>query len=216
MPSVRSWFGAALTAAVTISTIFVAHAQTSIFEVDPSWPKSLPNNWITGQIGGIAVDDKDNVWAFQRPRSLTDDNLPAYNSDSPQFANPVHSVTLAKDGIVYVCDRTNNRVRVFHKDGRFVRQFVFDPATRGTGSAWGLAFPPLDDTQNYLVLIDDGNNVLETVRRADGAVVAAAGRPGRNAGEFHLVHAGAFDSHGNFFNGEVDTGRRLQKWVPAQ
>ena len=82
----------------------------------------------------VAVFDADTgaikrIWgAYGKPP--TDENLPAYNPDSPQFANPVHCIALAKDGLVYVCDRTNNRVQVFHKDGSFVRQFVFDPKTQ--------------------------------------------------------------------------------------
>ena len=76
------------------------------------------------------------VWgAYGKPP--TDDNLPPYNPDSPQFANPVHCIGLARDGLVYVCDRMNNRVQVFHKDGSFVQQFVFDAKTQGPGSAWG-------------------------------------------------------------------------------
>jgi hypothetical protein len=51
----------------------------------------------------------------------------------------VHCIGLAKDGLVYVCDRMNNRVQVFHKDGSFVQQFVFDAKTQGPGSAWALA-----------------------------------------------------------------------------
>jgi hypothetical protein len=54
------------------------------------------------------------------------------------------------------------------------------------------------------------------VRRKDGAVVGTYGRPGRNAGEFHWVHVAKFDSRGNLYTGEVDTGKRLQKWVPAE
>ena len=50
-----------------------AHAASPLFRVDPYWPKPLPNNWILGQVGGIAVDAQDNIWVFQRPRSLTDD-----------------------------------------------------------------------------------------------------------------------------------------------
>ena len=128
----------------------------------------------------------------------------------------MHCIALAKDGLVYVCDRINNRVQVFQKDGSFVRQYVFDPKTKGSGSAWGLAFSPLDKKQKYFVLIDGTNNVLETVRVSDGAVVGTFGGPGRNAGEFHWVHAGKFDSRGNFYTGEVDTGKRLQKWVPVE
>ena len=168
----------------------------------------------------VAVLDADTgaikrVWgAYGKPP--TDDALPVYNPDSPQFGNPVHCIGLAKDGLVYVCDRMNNRVQVFHKDGSFVRQYVFDPSTKGSGSAWGLAFSPLDRKQNYFVLIDGTDNVLETVRVRDGAVVGSVGGPGRNAGEFHWVHVGKFDSRGNFYTGEVDTGKRLQKWVPAE
>src|SRR5215475_10153033 len=43
--------------------------QAPKFEIDTSWPKPLPNNWIFGQIGGIFVDKDDNVWISQRPRT---------------------------------------------------------------------------------------------------------------------------------------------------
>jgi hypothetical protein len=39
-------------------------------KIDPSWPKPLPNNWVIGQVGGIAVDSHDHVWVLQRPRSV--------------------------------------------------------------------------------------------------------------------------------------------------
>src|SRR4051794_15033182 len=47
------------------------------FQVDPSWPQTLPNNWIMGQAAGIAVDAQDHVWVVQRPRSLTNDEKAA-------------------------------------------------------------------------------------------------------------------------------------------
>ncbi|SVB43855.1 uncharacterized protein METZ01_LOCUS196709, partial [marine metagenome] len=40
------------------------------YQVDPFWPKPLPNNWILGQVGGIAVDDDDHIWIVQRPRTV--------------------------------------------------------------------------------------------------------------------------------------------------
>ena len=42
------------------------------FEVDASWPKTLPNNWVIGQTGGIAVDSRDHIWLLQRPRSIAE------------------------------------------------------------------------------------------------------------------------------------------------
>src|SRR5262249_8748672 len=68
--------------------------------------------------------------AYAKPP--TDDNLPANNPDSPQFANPVHCITFSKDGLVFVCDRSNNRVQVFQKDGTFVQQYVIDAKTKGS------------------------------------------------------------------------------------
>lgn len=41
------------------------------FTVDPGWPKALPNNWRLGQIGGIAVDQDDNIWVYHRSRALS-------------------------------------------------------------------------------------------------------------------------------------------------
>ena len=43
------------------------------FEVDASWPKPLPNNWVLGQVGGITTDKDGHIWVLQRPRTLTDD-----------------------------------------------------------------------------------------------------------------------------------------------
>ena len=48
-----------------------------------------------------------------------------YNPDAPvpqQFRTPVHCVVVAQDGLVYVCDRTNNRIQVFQRDGTFVQE----------------------------------------------------------------------------------------------
>ena len=52
-----------------------AYAQTAgplpQFQVDPFWPKPLPNNWILGQVSGIATDKSDRIWVVHRPGSLT-------------------------------------------------------------------------------------------------------------------------------------------------
>ena len=43
------------------------------YQVDAAWPKPLPNDWLIGQVGGLAVDKHDHIWVNQRPRTLTDD-----------------------------------------------------------------------------------------------------------------------------------------------
>ena len=146
----------------------------------------------------VAVLDADTgaikrVWgAYGKPP--TDDALPAYNADSPQFANPVHCIALSKDGLVFVCDRRNNRVQVFHKDGSFVRQYVFDPGDARARFIMGSRLLAARQGTGFFVLVDGTNEALETVSRKDGIVVGSFGRAGRNAGEFHYVHVAKFDS----------------------
>ena len=47
-----------------------ASADIPRFRVDPFWARELPNNWILGQVSGVAVDERDHVWIVHRPRTL--------------------------------------------------------------------------------------------------------------------------------------------------
>jgi hypothetical protein len=111
---------------------------------------------------------------------------------------------------VYVCDRTNDRVQVFHKDGTFVREWIYLPQTL-SGSVWDLYLWP-DKEQSFFINVDGGNNEMRVVRRSDGEVVGTYGRFGRHAGQFFGVHNVAIDSRGNVFTTEVFEGKRIQKW----
>jgi len=129
-----------------------------------------------------------------------------------QFRNPVHCVHLSRDGFVYVCDRLNDRLQIFTKEGKFVKEFFLRPATLGNGSTYDLTFSR-DDGQKYLLVADGENNVIWTLRRSDGEVLGTTGHSGRNAGQFHHVHEVVSDSDGNLYTGEVETGKRVQKFV---
>jgi hypothetical protein len=52
------------------AVVRAAGAQAPKFEVDPFWPKPLPNGWVMGQTIGLALDGSDNVWIIHRPGSL--------------------------------------------------------------------------------------------------------------------------------------------------
>lgn len=338
----------------------VLAADAPRFEVDPSWPKTLPNNWIMGQAAGVAVDAQDHVWVIQRPKSLTDDEkaasltpprtkccVPAppvmefdpdgrlvrawggpgagydwpdnehginidakgfvwiggngandgqvlkftregkfvlqigkkgpqtnsldtarlgrpadtevdpatnelyvadgyhnyriivfdadtgalkrmwgaygkpptdekvtYNPSAPpnqQFGNPVHCVRVSRDGLIYVCDRQNDRIQVFRKDGTYVKEFIVAKDTLANGSVWDLRLS-IDPAQTFLFNADGANNEVRTLLRDNGEIIAAFGRNGRQAGEFHWVHNLAIDSKGNLYTTEVDSGKRAQKF----
>jgi NHL repeat len=329
-----------------------ADAVAPRFQVDPWWPKPLPNNWLMGQAAGVAVDRYDHVWVIQRPRTLTDDERgatlspprslccapappvleldadgavvrawggPGAGYDWPlsehgifvdhldhvwiagnhakdhqvlkftrdgkfllqigkadttgddhdprhlgrpaamvvdpatnelfvadgyknhrvivfdaqtgaykrhwgangrppgepgvkPFGNPVHCVRLARDGLLYVCDRANNRIQVFRKDGTFVKEFLVAPATRGAGSVWDVDVSA-DAPQAWLYTADGENNRVWTLVRESGHTVSTLGRRGRQAGQFHWIHNLAVDSKGNLYTTEVDTGKRAQKFL---
>jgi DNA-binding beta-propeller fold protein YncE len=44
--------------------------QAPIFEVDPFWPKPLPNHWVMGSTVGLSVDSQDHVWVIHRPQTV--------------------------------------------------------------------------------------------------------------------------------------------------
>ena len=143
-----------------------------------------------------------------------DEKQPPYDPNGPapqQFANPVHCVKLANDGLVYVCDRINNRIQVFRKDGTFVKEWFYEKNTRGNGAVWDVAIWP-DPKQTWLLSADGENNEIRVLKRDDGTVVGSFGRNGRNAGQFHWIHAMAVDAKGNVYTAEVDTGKRIQKF----
>src|SRR5438105_5622590 len=265
-----------LAAIVALATPAYADNAVPQFQVDPFWPKPLPNNWLLGQVAGIATDKYDRIWVVHRPLTLTpreraaeqtppeakccaaappvlvfdtsgnllrswggpgpgyqwpenehgifvddndfvwlagngkadgqllkftmggkfvlqigkpgtgndsnsterlgspadvavdlmakevfaadgyanrrvvvfdsetgaykrhwgayankpnDDRTPKYDPAKPpsqQFGNPVHCIRLGKDGLIYVCDRSNNRMQVFRRDGTFVSEHIFE------------------------------------------------------------------------------------------
>jgi DNA-binding beta-propeller fold protein YncE len=331
------------------------------FQIDPAWPKPLPNNWIFGQVAGVATDKYDRIWIVQRPTTLTpreraaeqdppeakcckaappvmvfdasgnllrawggpgagyrwpenehgifiddndfvwlagngktdshllkftmdgkfvlqigkpgggidsnatdrlgspadvavdvvakevfaadgygnrrvvvfdsengayrrhwgaygnrpsDEKIPRYDPAKPppqQFANPVHCVRLGKDGLIYVCDRTNNRLQVFRKDGTFVSEHFYEKDTRGNGTVYDLVFSP-DAAQKYIYMIDGMNGEVRVVDRGTKEIVTRFGRPGRQAGQFTALHNIAVDRQGNIYTAEVQTGQRIQKF----
>jgi len=143
-----------------------------------------------------------------------DTDLGNYNPDAPpaqQFRNPVHCAELSNDGLLYVCDRANDRVQVFQKDGKFVKEAFIAKRTLGDGSAWDIAFSK-DAQQKYIFLADGSNEKVYILLRDTLEVLTSFGDGGRQPGEFYAVHSIATDSKGNIFTTETYRGQRVQKF----
>lgn len=83
------------------------------------------------------------------------------------------------------------------------------------GAAWELALS-IDTAQKYVYLVDGVNKKVWILNRADLSIVDSFGRGGRQAGQFGWVHNIAMDSKGNLYTTEVETGKRVQKFRPAE
>jgi DNA-binding beta-propeller fold protein YncE len=138
-----------------------------------------------------------------------------YNPKAPparQFGNPVHCVQGTGDGLIYVCDRANDRVQVFRPDGTFVKEAFFAKETLASGSAWDIAFSK-DPQQRYMYLSDGTNEKVRVILRETLVELTTFGDGGRQPGQFFGVHSIAVDSKGNLYTTETYEGKRVQRFV---
>jgi hypothetical protein len=340
--------------------------QIPLFEPDPLWSQALPNNWVTGQVGGLAVDSHDNLWVFHRPATIPESEkgaslnppqseccipapsvlefdpngkfLQAWGAPGPGyewftaehgifvdykdnvwlsgsakednqilkftnkgkflmqighagknqgsndtenlggpaglflvrktnelfvadgyfnhrvivfdaetgaykrhwgaygkrpddtlkfppraqliqgpppegFNNPVHAVLVTNDDLVYVADRTNNRLQVFRPDGTFLKEvFISKNTLQNEGTVHAFAVSP-DKEQKFLYIVDGSNKAIRVLNRHTLEILGSiGGHAGHNAREFFHIHSFASDSKGNLFLGEVNNGQRYYKY----
>ena len=144
-----------------------------------------------------------------------DTDIGRYDPKAPpaqQFRTPVHCADLSLDGLLYVCDRPNDRLQIFKADGTFVKEVFIARNTLGDGSTWDVAFSR-DPQQKYLYLADGKNQKVYIMQRDTMQILTSFGDGGRQPGQFFAVHSIATDSKGNLFTVETYEGRRLQKFV---
>jgi len=167
----------------------------------------------------VAVIDLDSgkikrFWgAYGNPPD--DSPMKPYDPTAPpdkQFRTPVHCAEMSNDGFVYVCDRVNDRLQIFTREGKFVKEVFVEKQTRADGSVWDVAFSK-DPQQTWLYMADGVNEHVRVFNRQTMEEVYNFGYGGRQPGMFLGVHSIAVDSKGNIYTTETYTGKRLQKFV---
>jgi hypothetical protein len=144
----------------------------------------------------------------------SDEPVPAYSPQGPpskQF-NTVHCAIVSNDGFVYVCDRVNDRIQVFRKDGTFVKETIIDPHTFRSGSVWDMTFSR-DPQQTYIYAANGVDQKINILLRSSLEVLTSFGDGGRGPGQFFGVHNLATDSKGNLYATETYTGARVQRFL---
>ncbi len=128
------------------------------------------------------------------------------------FRGPVHCADVSNDGLVYVCDRTSNRLQIFKADGTYVREVYTQKDSRGDGSVWDVAFSR-DPQQRFLYIADGRNQKVRIFERSTMTELTTFGKGGHYPGEWYSLHNIATDSKGNLYTVETYEGRRLQRFL---
>ncbi len=167
----------------------------------------------------VSVWDPDTMkfkraWgAYGKPP--TDDTLAPYTpgeAPAKQFRNPVHCAQPTKDGMIYVCDRVNDRIQIFKTDGTFVKEVFMETNTKGDGSVWEMAVSR-DPQERFLYVSDGANHKIHVFERQSMKEIYSFGSGGRQPGQFYALHSIVTDSKGNLYTTETYRGQRVQKFV---
>src|SRR5216684_323440 len=123
-------------------------AQTaSHFQVDPWWPKPLPEGWITGQLGGVCTDSHDHIVVVNR-RDITKEEAETAEQAPPIIMfdlagkvigswgdpkvvpNSIHGCSFDSDNNVWVGGNDDGILQKYSHDGKLLTQIgtrgVFD------------------------------------------------------------------------------------------
>src|SRR5215467_2461278 len=136
---------------------------------------------------------------------ISNDPQPAHDPNdmkAADFKSPVHCVRISKDGLVYVCDRAGDRVQVFTKAGKFLKEFHVVNASMGNGTVGSVDFSG-DPEQKFIFIADLQNGTVWQLDRQSGDIVGHISHKGPNPGEFFRAHVAAMDSKSNSYVGEI-------------
>jgi hypothetical protein len=160
--------------------------------------------------------------------------------EEKNFVPNLHFVEISKDRKVYIGERGQNRIQVFTTEGKWLQDIYVSPNSPAQrGGCGGLNIPnapamamPMtfyqsicgtmykmvmskDPQQKYLFVADAHNDVIWTVERQSGKTLGYFGGSGRYAGQMTFPNSIGIDTRGNVYVGEVDMGKRIQKFAPV-
>jgi DNA-binding beta-propeller fold protein YncE len=175
------------------AAIHAAAPMAPRFEVDPLWPKPLPNHWILGQTIGVSVDAQDHVWIIHRAGSLEPGEVHATtNPPTAQCCAPAPPILeFDPDGNLvghwggrgegYDWPESNHGITIDYKGNVWVGgngRGQAPGAARGTGGGRGQA---LDESQTAGVQGYFHDSMVLKFTRS-GQFLMQIGKPGQSKG----------------------------------
>jgi hypothetical protein len=119
--------------------LLIAQDKPSKFETDPSWPKPLPEGWITGQLGGVCVDSHDHVIVVNRG-DITDEeketsrqappiimfdaagNVVSSMGDPGAVPNSIHGCSVDHENNIWVGGNGDGIIQKYSHEGNLLLQ----------------------------------------------------------------------------------------------
>ena len=141
-----------------------AMVEAPIFEVDPLWPKPLPNEALLGMTIGVSVDAQDNVWIVHRGSSTLNNNEKGAELNPP----------------VAICCRSAPPVIAFNQAGDVIHAW----GGPGEGYEWPQSMHGIHvDYKGNVWLGGNGAKDLQILKfTQDGKFIMQSGHQGKNAG----------------------------------
>ena len=179
--------------------------------------------FVDRQNGDVYVSDGESRGGNRRV-AVMDRNGKFLRQWQPDGMQTVHCMTVANDGLVYVCNREGSRIQVYDKMGLFIKNIEvpwkpYTPPADGKpkesgGSAVALDFSH-DSNQRFVYLINQNNSQIEIIDRQTGKILSSfGGGVGHFPGQFDQPHGIAVDSRGNVYVAE-NRGKRIQRFKIA-
>lgn len=181
------------------------------YEPVPDWAR-LPPEVHLGDIAGIAVDDKDRVYLFNRGDTpvvvLSQDGDVLTTWGQGVFTNP-HGASIGPDQCIYLTDNFDHTVRKFTLDGILLLEI----GTSGVSSGFMSGKPFCKCTHSAIspsgdIYVSDGyQNACVHKFDPKGRLLKSWGSPGTGPGEFNLPHNICCDGDGWIYVADRENSR---------
>jgi len=178
--------------------------------------------FVDPQNGDVYVSDGEGAGSNRRV-AVMDRSGQFLRQWQPEGMDTVHCLSVAHDGLVYVCNRQGARLQVYDKMGKFIKNIdvpwkPYTPPADGKVKDSGGAAVSLDlsrdASQRRMYLINQNNSQIEIIDRDTGKILSSFGSSGHFPGQFDQPHGIAVDSKANVYVTE-NRGKRVQKFKIA-
>ncbi len=170
------------------------------YRVNETWA-NLPDGWEFRDVAGVAVDDKDNVYVFNRgehPMMIFDQKGNFLRSWGEGLFVRAHGLHIGPDQSIYCTDDGDHTVRKCTLDGKVLLEIGIPgkPTPYMSGEPFHRCTHTALSPDDHIFVSDGYGNSRVHKYTPDGKLVMSWGEPGTDPGQFNIVHNIVADDDG--------------------